>query len=315
MSWIAPLQLVPEYREYVWGGKRLRPGQLTAEAWVVYENDQIASGPFAGRKLAEVAAQHGADLLGARVVKNTGARFPLLIKLLDCAQWLSLQVHPNDEQAARLEGPGVFGKTEAWHVLDAAPEARLIAGVKPDTTAKALAQSIRDGSVLDRVQYLPVQTGDTVFIPPGTLHALGPGLLIYEVQQTSDITYRVFDWNRPQTAGRVLHIDKSLAVADPASIVEPKHLSGPGMAGRETLVQCRYFTLERLAGQSVVELDTRAETFHALTLLEGQAQIEWGDERVKLGRLESAVIPAALGKYRVRPLGPLQALKASVEPS
>ncbi len=132
-----PFRLTPEYRDYVWGGDKLRPGIVpTAEAWAVYENDLIETGPWAGSTLGQVAAEHGESLLGERVLRQTGRRFPLLIKLLDCAQWLSLQVHPNDEQAVKLEGPGFFGKTEAWHVLDAQPGAELIAG-GPSTAAPA----------------------------------------------------------------------------------------------------------------------------------------------------------------------------------
>lgn len=314
MSLRQPLQLIPEYREYVWGGGRLRPGQTTAEAWLVYEKNKVASGPFAGRTLGKVAAELGQDLLGARVTAQTGTRFPLLVKLLDCAQWLSLQVHPNDKQAARLEGPGHFGKTEAWHVLEAAPDAQLIAGVRPGATAEALAQSIRDGTILDWAHYLPVQRGDTVFIRPGTLHALGPGLLIYEVQQTSDITYRVFDWNRPATAGRVLHIDKSLAVADPAATVTPRTLPMMDDGKVQVLTQCPLFTLELLAAQRrSIELDTHGQTFHALTVSEGQAQIECDGQAVTLGRHESAIVPAYAGGYRVHPIGIARVLKASIE--
>src|SRR5690242_6726517 len=127
------LKLEPVYRDYVWGGDRLRPGHApTAEAWVVWEGDHIESGPLTGRPLGEAAAEHGQALLGRKAVAKTGDRFPLLIKLLDCAQWLSLQVHPNDALAVKLEGVGQFGKTEAWHVLDAKPDAKLIAGLKPD---------------------------------------------------------------------------------------------------------------------------------------------------------------------------------------
>jgi len=314
MRLIPLLQIAPEYREYVWGGTRLRPGQTTAEAWGVYEKNKVTSGPFAGRTLGEAAAELGRDLLGARVLAQTGARFPLLVKLLDCAQWLSLQVHPNDEQAVRLEGPGHFGKTEAWHVLEAAPGAQLIAGVRPGATAEALARSIRDGTILDWAHYQPVQPGDTVFIRPGTLHALGPGLLIYEVQQTSDITYRVFDWNRPATAGRVLHIDKSLAVTDPAAAVTPRPLPMMNDGAVRMLTQCSLFTLELLAAQTrSIELDTRGQTFHALTVSEGQAQIECCGQPVTLGRYESAIVPACAGGYRVHPLGPTRVLKASVE--
>src|SRR5512139_3608305 len=152
------LQLVPEYRDYMWGGQRLRPGTLTAEAWIVYESDRIVNGPLQGQTLAEAARQLGADLLGQKAVNRTGTRFPLLIKILDCNDWLSVQVHPNDEQARQLEGPDQFGKTEAWHVLEAAEGAQLIAGVKDGTTAGALAAAIRNGTIIDRVQYHSVRT-------------------------------------------------------------------------------------------------------------------------------------------------------------
>lgn len=317
-SFSRPLQLIPEYRDYVWGGNRLRPGQLTAEAWVIYEEDRIAgeasaSDPFVGRTLAELAAEDGPALLGEQAGQRTDARFPLLVKILDCAQWLSLQVHPNDEQAVRLEGSGQFGKTEAWHVLEAVPNARLIAGMRPETTAATLAEAIRGGTILDWVQYRDARAGDTVFMPAGTIHALGPGLLIYEVQQTSDLTYRVFDWNRPQTAERVLHIDKSLAVADPSASAPIHHTPILESDGRAMLVRCPYFTLEMVAGQArPVDLDTTGRTFHALTVIEGMAQIDTSEVSMTLKRFESVVIPAACGAYRLRPLGSFRVLKSSL---
>jgi len=307
------LQLIPEYRQYLWGGQRLRPGQLTAEAWVVYEQDRVASGLWAGRTLAEVSAEFGSDLLGPRALPRTSTRFPLLIKLLDCAQWLSLQVHPNDEQARKLEGPDQFGKTEAWHILEADPGAKIIAGLKPATTMDALSQVIRSGTILDLAQYLPVQSGDTVFMQAGTIHALGPGLMVYEVQQTSDLTYRVFDWNRPQTGGRVLHIEKSLAVANP--LITSHALPCPSLldGSSEQLCQSEYFTLEILnATNSAIKGDTRGETFHALTITDGAASLSVGDEVYGLGRYDSVVIPAATGPYRLEPQGGFRALRSSL---
>jgi len=192
------LKLAPSYRDYVWGGEKLRPGHYpTAEAWVVWEGDVIEAGTLAGKTLGQLATEFGAALLGTKPVSRTGTRFPLLIKLLDCAQWLSLQVHPDDQLAVELEGPNQFGKTEAWHVLDAEPDAKLVAGLKPNIASELLADSIRNGTITEHLQYKDIKPGETVFMPAGTLHALGPGLLIYEVQQTSDWTYRVYDWGRP----------------------------------------------------------------------------------------------------------------------
>jgi len=307
------ISLLPEYREYVWGGQRLRPGQKTAEAWIIYEGDVIENGPWAGLTLGEAAGRYPAELLGRKPLACTGQRFPLLIKLLDCADWLSVQVHPNDELAVKLEGPGQFGKTEAWHFLEAEPKAEILGGLKPGTTPEALVQAIRGGGLLDVVQHLPIRSGDSIFIPAGMLHALGPGLLLYEIQQTSNITYRVFDWDRPASAGRPLHIEQSLAVTNPnlTGVVIPPQ---PLMEGeRRPLIQCPYFTLELVGstGQALV-LDTAGESFHALTVTQGQASAAGDNWRVNLGPRETVLIPAAAGCYRVEPKGSFQALLAYV---
>jgi mannose-6-phosphate isomerase len=307
-----PLIVTPEYRNYVWGGQRLRPGQLTAEAWTVYEHDRVVAGPLQDRTLADVAAEYGAALLGTRALERTGRRFPLLIKLLDCAAWLSLQVHPNDAQARQLAGPDQFGKTEAWHILEAAPDAEILSGLRAGTTAETLAQAVRGGTLLDHMRRLNVQAGETIFISPGTIHAIGPGLLLYEVQQTSDLTYRVFDWNRPTSDGRALHIEQSLAVVDLKAVTPivppPAFVDGQATA----LIECDYFTLEQLTAEAnSIDLATRGESFHALTVIDGQAAIESDAGRVVLNRLETAIIPAVCEAYRIRPLGRLRLLKAA----
>ncbi len=308
------LQLIPEYRDYVWGGQRLRPGTLTAEAWIVYEGDRIANGSLQGRTLAEAAHEWGAALLGKNALHRTAERFPLLIKILDCQQWLSVQVHPNDEQARQMAGPDQFGKTEAWHILDAASGAQLIAGVRPDTSSESLAQAIRTGTIINWVQYHNAQTGDTVFMPAGTLHALGPGFLVYEVQQTSDLTYRIFDWNRPASAGRALHIEQSVAVTNAQGTGQIQPAAERRADDRRALVHCPYFTLELLAAQSQpLSLETRGQSFHAITVIEGQGTVACGDERITLHRFETVLVAAQAEAYRLHPIGSVRALKASVE--
>ena len=307
------LTLKPEYRDYVWGGQRLRSGELTAESWVIYENDLINSDPLVGMSLGAAVAQFGAELLGKKGAERNGKQFPLLIKLLDCAQWLSLQVHPNDRQAIQLEGPENNGKTEAWFVLDATPEAKIIAGVQPGTTTEGLAQAIRQGTILDVAQYIPVKTGDTIFMPAGTIHALGPGLLVYEVQETSDITYRVFDWNRPQTSTRKLHIEKSLAVANPTARSEALPLPALSDGQIHRLCQSEFFTLEILNSQSrSLTLNTSGGSFHALTVIEGAARISSGGESILLNKFDSLIVPAATGEYILEPQAGFRALKASL---
>ncbi|MBI5963063.1 MAG: class I mannose-6-phosphate isomerase [Chloroflexi bacterium] len=306
------LKLIPEFRDYVWGGDRLRPGHNpTAEAWVIWEGDRIESGALTGKTLGEAAVELGVDLLGERVFKRTQLRFPILVKLLDCAQWLSLQVHPDDEQAVKLEGPGHFGKTEAWHILEAQPDAKLIAGLKPDTSADDLANAIRNGTVTRISQYISVTKGDTVFMPAGTLHSLGPGLLIYEVQESSNLTYRVYDWGRAQNEKRSLHIEKSIQVIQPdfVSPVIPAPRYDDGTC--EMLVKCEYFTLELLAASSrPIELDTKNETFHAVTVIEGKARLQSEGESIVLEKFQTALVPSSLGKYQFQPLGNCRALKA-----
>ncbi|MDR3572460.1 MAG: class I mannose-6-phosphate isomerase [Anaerolineaceae bacterium] len=309
-----PFLLSPQYRNYVWGGNRLKPGESpVAEAWVVYEKDVVASGPFAGRTLADLAVQYGASLLGQRVVASTGLRFPLLIKLLDCAQWLSLQVHPNDEQAKRFEGPGFFGKTEAWHFIRVDPGAEILCGLKPGTTAETLNETIRTGTVVEAMQRLQVRTGESIYIPAGTIHALGPGLLLFEIQQNSDTTYRVFDWNRPPTKERPLHIEKSLAVANPQASSQPLPLPELADGSQKTLIACPYFKLDTLAAQAKsIIMDRHGESFDTLTVVDGSIQVEGDGWKIPLNRLETALVPAGCGPYQVNPAGSYRALRATV---
>lgn len=309
------LQVVPEYHHRVWGGQQLKPDlqKPYGEAWLVFERNKIKSGSFAGQTLEEVARVLGAELLGARALERTGTRFPLLIKILDCADWLSVQVHPNDEQAIRLEGAGQLGKTEAWHVLDAKMGAELIAGVKPGTDAAMLEQAIRDGSILNVSQKHVVETGATVMMPAGTMHALGPGFLIYEVQQTSDTTYRVWDWDRPASAGRALHLEQSVAVTNPNLTGQINHNVMRALNAVETRVSCEYFELEEIRGtDSTIFSDTENSSFHAITVTSGRAEVVLKEARVTLGKFETVIVPANALEYRIEPLEPFIALRSSV---
>ena len=314
MKFLPAFQLEPVYREYIWGGRRLRPqAERTAEAWVVYEGDRIASGPLAGMSLAEAALRHGPGLLGSIPTARTGTRFPLLIKLLDCADWLSLQVHPDDRLALELEGPGQYGKTEAWHFIETDLGAQILAGVKPGTSRTALDEAIRAETLLEHMQRLEVQSGQTIFIPAGMIHALGPGLLVYEVQQTSDWTYRVYDWGRPATPERHLHIDKSIAAAKPE--LEGKLQARPEAAdGSVTeLVGCDYFILEMLnSRERPLGLETGGGSFHALTLIEGAATLSGEGWSFDLERFQTALVPANAGAYRLEGRGACRALRARV---
>ena len=299
---LQPFKLEPEYREYVWGGKRIRPDVgKTAESWLVFEDNKIMEGPLQGMSLFDAAAQEGKALLGETVVKKTGQRFPLLIKLLDCAGWLSLQVHPNNEQAEFWEGTGNFGKTEAWYIVEAGDGAQLISGFKPGTTREAIARVVGTNGLLDIIDRKNLKTGDAILISPGTIHALGPGSLVYEVQQTSDITYRVYDWDRPMKAGRKLHLEQAADVLNSKSggdlvSLETAHLSG------DPLIACEFFALRVIANNNhVVQCDTHYQSFHCLTMVDGEGIIEGKDWQRRLGKFETLLIPASCGRYHIHP--------------
>jgi mannose-6-phosphate isomerase len=308
---LLPFKLTPTYQDYVWGGRRLRPeAEITAEAWVVFEEDKVADGSYVGKTLAEVADLEGEALLGSKVVALTGKRFPILIKLLDCAIWLSLQVHPNDDQAQKLEGPGYFGKTEAWYVVDAQEGAQLISGFRSGVTREDIQNLVGKKDILDIVERRYVKSGDTIFITPGTIHALGSGLLIYEVQQSSDLTYRVYDWDRPMTGKRKIHIDESIVVLDPdaGGNVISTDPNLPALGKRE-LVSCKYFTLGLIIGRSgSIPVDIQGESFSALTALNDSITVHGGDWSFELSSLETLLIPAICGEYWISFAGMASAL-------
>lgn len=295
-----PLRLEPQYRDYVWGGRRLRPQAPgpTAEVWMIYEEDRVLSGVYAGKSLGDLSRAYPVQLLGEAAYQD---RFPLLIKLLDCAEWLSLQVHPDDAQARRLEGPEHNGKTEAWHVLRADPGAEILCGFRPGTDLETIRDALESNTILDHVQHLEMQVGDTILIRAGTAHALGPGLMVYEVQQTSDITYRVYDWDRLVSAARPLHIQQSLQVIDPA--LRSRVVAQPPLAEGSivTLVESEFFRLRQIAaGPIPVEMDTSGQSFHALTALGGSLRVRGAGWEEVLEEWQSLLIPAQLGQYTLQ---------------
>jgi mannose-6-phosphate isomerase len=305
-----PLVFEPYLRPMVWGGRRLGtlfnkplpPEGTFGESWEVsahpHHVSRVAEGPHRGETLTELGVNHPGELFGEQAPAD--GRFPLLIKLLDCNDLLSIQVHPTDEIAARLL-PGERGKTEAWVVLAAEPTAKIYAGLKPGTTRADLERHLAAGTA-DRCLYaLTPKAGDCIFLPAGTVHAVGGGVVIAEVQQTSDATFRLFDWNRVGTDGkpRQLHLRESLESIDwnagPVNPVEPRPITGlpPGVRG-ESLVRCRYFEMDRYALESALPLP-RPGRVSVWLVLEGEAELRSisGEYRRLLLRGETVLIPAA----------------------
>lgn len=306
-----PLRFDPLFRRYLWGGRRLgtvlgKPigdGDDYAESWEIVDHgpdqSRVAFGQLAGSALGELTRDRGQELLGKH---HPQRRFPLLVKLLDARQKLSVQVHPNDEQAARLDPPDL-GKTEAWVVLASEPGSRIYAGLKRGFDSPALERELSRGTCELCLHQFEPCVGDCVFLPAGTVHALGAGLLIVEVQQSSDTTYRLFDWNRvgPDGKARALHIDQALAATDftlgPVDPVRPLPLDPPAL---HRLVACDKFILDRLvfsASRSAGEQDR----CHILLVLAGKIRVAGDPSERPLETGETVLLPASAGPVQLWP--------------
>ena len=306
----APLKLQPAFKDYLWGGERLKAEygkqaelSLLAESWELSCHRDgpsvIADGPYAGKTLAAYVAENPACL----GTKHKGGTFPVLIKLIDAAKPLSVQVHPNDGYAQRVEGEP--GKTEMWYVVDAAPGATLYYGFSKEVSREEAAKRIADGTLTDVLNAVPVKAGDVFFIEAGTVHAIGAGILIAEIQQNSNTTYRVFDYGRVGADGkpRALHVEKAL---DVAKLCPPERPAGPmgtpetnGCLTNTLLAECEYFTTRLLAVTGSAPLCATAESFHSLLCLDGEGAVLWDGKAAAFQKGDSLFLPAGLGDYRI----------------
>jgi mannose-6-phosphate isomerase len=319
-----PLVLTPRLDAKLWGGRRLEafglalpPGEAIGEAVVSAPEAAIDGGPLAGRRLGEVVAERPEAALGLRGLRATGGRplFPLLVKLIDANDDLSIQVHPDDEAAAAFDS---LGKTEAWYVLAARPGGALFLGLRPGVGLNELAAASRAGTgaghLMRRVPAVP-QT--TVLMPAGTVHALGAGVVVYEVQQPSAITYRLDDWGRVDASGRPreLHVEAALAVADPSRWPEPiAPVAIPSAVGRrQLLVACPYFALERIAlvaGEAAPLV--AAESPQTVTVLHGGAVVAADGREAALAAGQTAALLASAREASIRATAPTVLLRAWV---
>lgn len=294
----------------IWGGDRLatwldlpapHPARI-GEVWQVYDTNQVQNGPLAGASIADLAHAYGAALVGDRSFARYGADFPLLAKFIDAADRLSIQVHPDDAYAHANEShTGFHGKTESWYILDALPGADVTYGLTRSCDRRTFAAAVHAGCLEDLLQHLPVTPGDVIFVPAGTIHAINAGIMLFEIQQKSDLTYRVYDYNRrdAQTGRpRDLHLEKALDVSDfgPASRAILPGL--PLSLQHDLLVACPYFALERWQ-VSGLTLFARQDSFEIVTLIDGGATLRWLDGDLYMRRGESVVIPACLDGYRL----------------
>jgi mannose-6-phosphate isomerase len=290
-----PLKFQPWPVERIWGGDRLArygkplpPDKPIGETWEISDRDReqsvVVNGPHAGQTLRQLLSEWGRQILGRRV---TGPRFPLLIKMLDARERLSLQVHPPARIATRLGGEP---KTEMWYVLEADPGAALMAGLKRGVTRPQFEEAIARGGAAFHACFhqFPVQAGDSLFVPSGRLHAIGAGLVIIEIQQSSDTTYRVYDWDR----GRPLQVTESLASID-FNDFEPSPTPLP--------IECEHFRVEKQVVAGKLAGHCGGDTFEILAGIAGALTVQ--GERLQAG--EFLLLPAALGSYEIAGSGAL----------
>ena len=295
-----PIKLSPAFKDYLWGGTKLRDEfgkkcdfEKVAESWELSTHPDgpclVASGADAGMTFPEYIKKY--NCIGKRA--EAFDFFPILIKFIDAKDSLSIQVHPSDEYALKNENS--FGKTEMWYILDCEEDAFLYYGLKKEVSKEEFRQRIENNTVLEVLNPVKVKKGDVFFIESGTIHAIGAGIVICEIQQNSNLTYRVYDFDRRDKEGnpRELHVEKALKVSDlcPAK---------PYVSDDEnTLARCKYFTVEKHMIDGEAQFDCDSECFRCVISTDGEVTLEMNGETLQLSKGETAFVPATSGKYKL----------------
>jgi mannose-6-phosphate isomerase len=311
---LAPIHLRASLHETLWGGRNLKTvcgkdfsalpeSAAVGEAWETALDTVARNAPYAGRTLGELVETLGEGLLGARAIAVFGWRFPLLAKFIDAHQQLSVQVHPADRYAAAHEG-GKLGKTETWYILHAEPGARLIYGIERAASREEVRAAIAANRLEDLLHSFEARPGDVIFVPAGTVHAIGGGILLYELQEYSDITYRLYDYGRLQPDGRprALHVEPSLEVMrytpPVADRAVPVTLAESPACTQRVLSACRYFVLEEARLRGEILLAQAPGSCQILSVLGGSCALSWAEPgtggTLALALGETVVLPAAL---------------------
>lgn len=303
-----PLQFQPEMKERVWGGRALEqfglelPEGRIGEGWMIGDHPngttKVVNGALAGLGLDQVREEYGREWFGTKGFSEKNGRFPLLIKLLDCEDDLSVQVHPSDEYD-RLPA-GELGKTEMWYILNAKPGAKIIYGLKPGVSRESLEAAIGEGRIMEELQEVPVSAGDSFYIPAGTVHALCSGVLVAEIQQNSDTTYRLYDYNRPGLDGkpRELHIEDSLNVIAYEGSGATRMKTDLGQQHEWlTLAKSPYFVTQKGLVNGAWQLATSPDSFTIVIVCDGAGAIRWADGTLEVRPGQCYLLPATLGEY------------------
>jgi mannose-6-phosphate isomerase len=321
---VGPARLDPIFSPRPWGSKSLAPffpeksglAEPIGEAWMTGSECRFANGPFVGQKLGGEWPQMPPEWTGTQIA--AGGRFPLLAKFVFAEEKLSLQVHPDDKYASCHEqAAGGLGKTEMWYAVRTRPGAEVLAGLKPEVTRESFTRAVADCTAETCVSRIPLASGDAVFIPAGTVHTIGPGNILCEIQQHSDITYRVYDYNRRDANGqsRELHIAKALEVMrvgeQNCGKLAPVRIERGGVTETH-FIACPYFAVEKWDFASRVRASMAPEHFDLWIFLEGSGILRWGRERVAYAPTQAWLIPAALGVYEIVPDTQTSILRAYV---
>ena len=299
MSNLSPVKLSPAFKDYLWGGTKLKEQynkksdlEIVAESWEMSchkdGESTVITGEFQGKKLSEYVEALGKDALGKKAEKFS--YFPLLIKFIDAKDNLSIQVHPADEYALRVEGE--YGKTEMWYVLEAEEDAYLYYGFNRDITREEFAERIKNNTILEVLNKVNVKKGDVFFIDAGTVHAIGSGLMICEIQQNSNTTYRVYDYDRRDKEGnaRPLHIEKAIEVSKLTKAPELK------ASNDDVLATCEYFTVKKVQVNGDAKVSVNEESFVSLIIVDGDGKVALGSDELTVTKGDSVFVPAQNGE-------------------
>ena len=302
-----PLQFQPILKERIWGGEKLKTvlnkaieSATTGESWELstVEGDVsiVANGVLKGKSLLEVIDEAPNEILGTAVYQKFGKQFPLLFKYLDAREDLSIQVHPND--ALAKERHNSFGKTEMWYIMQADDDARIIVGFKEKSNANEYVENLENKSLLSILDDVKVKSGDVFFLETGTVHAIGAGLVVAEIQQTSDITYRIYDFDRvdAQGNGRELHIDQALDAINYDKVDTYKEYTKE-VNQSNVVVDCPYFTTNFVPLDGEVSVEKSGDTFTVYMCVEGSFELDYNDVRYSYKKGDTVLIPAAIKEF------------------
>jgi len=314
MSQLYPLKFTPVFKDKIWGGQKIKSslgidyGNLPncGEAWMVsgVEGNPtlVSNGFLAGNELNELVEVYMGDLVGDKVYDEYGIEFPLLIKFIDANDWLSIQVHPDDELAAKRKIGR--GKTEMWYILEADEEAQLIAGFNQKMTKEKYLEHLNSKTLKEILNFEPVKKGDVFYIPAGRVHALGPGILLAEIQQTSDTTYRIYDWDRIDAAGlqREIHTEQALDAIDFEFHKKYRTDYKPQINKTVSVVKSPYFVTGLLTlNKPIIKNYEELDSFVIYIVLEGEATLKWEEGSTTLKKGETVVVPNSLDALELIP--------------